>query len=624
MCGIAGFFDPLNPDCHPTISSMVASLSHRGPDSQGVWHSNTDSLALGHARLALLDLSHLSNQPFTTTYSNSILTYNGEIYNHLDLRYHVQNADPSVEFLTNSDTESLYYALELLGIDKTLQIANGMFAFAYWSPNSHTLYLARDIFGEKPLYYHHRGSRFVFASELKSLFKYPSILKKINPTQLSYLFSHGFSQPSSSIYTSISKLPPGAYLTYSPRSTSAVLTDYRASTFPPAAREKHSSQLKPDRLSDTSDSIHRLLIKSVSSKLVADVPVGVFLSSGIDSSLVASIAANVSTSTLSTFSVSFSDSISGEALQASRIAQYLNTDHHTIYVTPESCLSTIQRLPLLLDEPFLDFSSIPTFLISEYASSHVKAVLGGDGADECFGGYRRYQRFSSLMKFWSLAGPFRSTLANFTDIPSTKISKLIRFLASPSAYSAYANFFTSSCQSLLAPQFRTSSMQYTPERECIFPLTRPYSVAMSHDIEHYLPNDILTKVDMMSMSSSLELRSPFLDPELIQFLRLSSKYSSPSDILKTPLRQILNQYLPKSLISTRKTGFSPPFHQWFNTPDYRSFFLDYLTPARVSSVPFLDHKHTIRLLVQYSLGYQANPSLIFFLYQVVKLYDSLL
>lgn len=600
------------------IKAMIAPLHHRGPDDEGVWLNEVAGVALGHKRLSILDLSPAGHQPMISGSQQHVLVFNGEIYNHLDLRKQLPYgwersavSQKSGGWRGRSDTETLLAGFEVWGIEETIRRTVGMFALAVWERDSRTLTLARDRLGEKPLYYGWQGLTFLFGSELKALRAHPKFRSEIDRNALTLLLRHSYIPAPYSIYQGIHKLPPGSWLRVHAGEHEVQPVQYWS------AREcAESGQREQYAGNDTQalDDLDALTRQSVAAQMVADVPLGAFLSGGVDSSTVAALMQQLSSRPVKTFTIGFREDTYNEAKHARAVARHLGTDHTELYVTPEEAMAVIPRLPQLYDEPFADSSQIPTFLVSQLARSRVTVSLSGDGGDELFGGYNRYHWATNMWRRlgW-LPRPMRSALASvLTALPPTawdatfehlgflvparlrysepgvKLHKLAEALAvrtPEDIYWALVSHWKRPTD--LVPGTREPSTVLTERR--IWPEVGDIEHRMMYfDTVSYLPDDILVKVDRAAMGVSLETRVPFLDHRLVEFAwRLPLKLKVRGGVTKWLLRQVLYRYVPRELIERPKVGFGIPIDSWLRGP-LKKWAEGLLNPARLGREGFFD------------------------------------
>jgi asparagine synthase (glutamine-hydrolysing) len=589
MCGLAGFvsfdarFAPSELAAH--IATMTESLAHRGPDSNGTWVDAAAGVALGHTRLAVIDLSAGGHQPMISADGRYVIIYNGESYNHAELRRML--ADRRVRFRGHSDTEVILEACAAWGVDETVKRIVGMFAFVLWDRRDRTVTLARDRFGVKPLYWGNRQGRFVFASELKALRALPGwTVALCRPALVAYL-RLGYVPAPLSIYEGILKLQPGCVLTLrigdEPR-----ITRYWDTVA--EVRQATSNGLVPHERA-ASDELEALLRDSVRRRMIADVSLGSFLSGGIDSSLVTALMQAESTRPVKTFSIGFHDRGIDEAREAKAVARHLGTDHTELYVEPAHAMATVPQLPEWFDEPFADPSQIPTYLLSELTRRHVTVALTGDGGDELFMGYDRYRRLPRLWNLLRLMNePMRrpaTTLVRagaallgqfaFANPALAGSARLARtadlmhrvgdFLPASSPDTLYWLHHSrwEEPDELLGGGTSGGSLGWTGS--CGVPLTDFAERMQLYDTLWYLPDDILTKVDRASMAVALEARVPLLDHRLAQFAwRLPRQLREQRGRGKWLLRRVLHRFVPPALVERPKRGFWMPIGHWLRGP----------------------------------------------------------
>jgi asparagine synthase (glutamine-hydrolysing) len=593
MCGITGFIDlSTNADemsLRQTIARMMEPIRHRGPDDGGEWVDARCGIALGFRRLAILDLSPTGHQPMASADDRYVIIFNGEIYNFNQLRDELASLGHS--FRGHSDTEILLAAFSQWGIEESIKRANGMYAFALWDRQKRQLTLTRDRLGIKPLYYGWVGNAFVFGSELKALKAFPGFHAQIDRDALALFSRFNYIPAPYTIYTGICKLLPGTFIT---------LQENRIGEMPSpvsywSAWEKAQAGLAHPFEGSDQEAISELdgiLRESVRERMIADVPLGAFLSGGVDSSTIVALMQVQSQRPVKTFTIGFGESDYNEAEYAKEVARHLGTDHMELYVTPREAQQVIPRLPALFDEPFADSSQIPTFLISELTRRYVTVSLSGDGGDELFGGYNRY---SWVEKIWKTAGWIPRSIRTFGAtalrsmpagtwnalfsgravptrwrIPEAgeKIRKIAEILPLDGPEAIYLD---------LVSQWQDPSSIVLDGREPATILADPgiraqfssrTSWMMFIDLVTYLPDDILAKVDRASMGVSLEARVPYLDDHrVMEFAwRLPLGMKIRDGMGKWVLRQVLYQYVPSRLIERPKKGFSVPIDSWLRGP----------------------------------------------------------
>jgi asparagine synthase (glutamine-hydrolysing) len=586
MCGIAGLLDlkrQFGPDALRSVAArMAASLLHRGPDDQGVWIDAEAGVAFGHTRLAIIDLSPAGAQPMVSSCGRFVLSYNGEIYNAPELRAELEAAGR--KFRGHSDTEVMVEGFAVWGVRQTVERLIGMFAFAAWDRSTRTLTLARDRLGIKPLYWGYTNDCLVFASELKTLKAVPSWQGAIDRDALAAFLRYGYVPAPMSIYRGIKKLAPGKLLEC--RDDGEIKETAYWSLSDVAARGQ-ASQL------DVSDAeaekiLQALLSDAVRRRMVADVPLGMFLSGGIDSSTIAALMQASSARPIRTFSIGFHEPAYDEAAHAREVATHLGTEHTELYVTPAEAQAVIPKLQDIYDEPFADSSQIPTYLVSEMTRRHVTVALSGDGGDEVFAGYNRYGQGLAVTKMIrTLPRPLRQAMAEamtavtpgtwdyaFLAVPSRmrprlvgeKIHKLANVLLEDSAgfHRRLATQWSETSPLVAGAAESDESLYASAVRERF---SDDVAWMQYIDTLTYLPDDILTKVDRASMAVALEVRVPLLDHRVVELSwRLPQHLKLRGGVGKWILRQIAYKYVPKRLLERPKMGFAVPIDQWLRGP----------------------------------------------------------
>jgi asparagine synthase (glutamine-hydrolysing) len=606
MCGFTGYFSPIRLDqsqsSQQIIQNMTNCIVHRGPDSEGFWSDSLERIVMGFRRLAILDISENGNQPMISNSGQHVIVFNGEIYNHLELRKAMQIEKPSINWLSSSDTETLLAGFDLWGIEKTIQNSTGMFSFAVWCNKDKVLTLGRDRLGEKPLYYGWQGKKgkrvFLFGSELKSFHKHPEFLKEINRDAVSTFLRYSYIPAPASIYNDIYKLLPGHLLRVSLEHQEPIITEYWSAS--KIAKQDMSLSFSSDL--EATNALDLILQKSVKQQMISDVPLGGFLSGGIDSSLIASLMQSQSMEKIKTFTIGFNQKEFNEAHHAKAVARHLQTDHSELYIDSKDLLSVIPNLSHIYDEPFGDSSQIPTYLISKFARQNVTVALSGDGGDELFGGYNRYQitnqywrilkniplSLRKLMSLGLLSLPpkkierFHALLSNQNNYSNLadKVYKGANVLASKDIYSLYKGLVSAypDPDSIVINGFESNKL-FSSNQEKL-KNSNDLSFMMLMDLLTYLPDDILTKVDRAAMGVSLETRVPMLDHNVVEFaLRLPQKYKLRNNQTKWLLREVLYRNVPQELIERPKAGFAIPIGLWLRTnlKDWADDLLDEVT-----------------------------------------------
>ena len=594
MCGISGIIKQNNTntfDLESEIVKMSQSLRHRGPDNSGTWIDNNNGVALGHQRLSILDLSAAGNQPMQLQNKNLVLSFNGEIYNHLEIRKKLENeARSNFQWKSHSDTETLLRAFDTWGTSETLKICSGMFSIALWNKTTKILTLARDRLGEKPLYYGWVNNDFIFASEIKAIKTNKNFKNSICKNSLDHFLKVNYVPAPFSIYKNIFKLESGTYIEIN-KSTKNV-GQIKKKIF-----WSLESSIKNNKLSTIRDEsyiikkLEKKLIKSVKSQMLSDVPLGGFLSGGVDSSLITALMQNENNQSIKTFTIGFQDKQFDESIYAKKISNYLGTDHNEIIISDKDCRDVIPLLPKIYDEPFADSSQIPTYLICKVAKQNVTVALSGDGGDEIFGGYNRYTwgpriwekisilPFSLRKKLGELSLKLSERNLDiifnlFVNRGGYKIHKIGKALINSTNIDNFMQNMTLEWKeenSLILDHknnlFENSYIFQNKINDLNFTFDDPISKMIYLDTVTYLQDDILCKLDRAAMSNSLETRLPFLDKEVIEFAnKIPIDIKIKNGIGKWPLKQILSKYIPKDLIDRPKTGFSIPLGKWLKGP----------------------------------------------------------
>jgi asparagine synthase (glutamine-hydrolysing) len=581
MCGIAGFWSIGRTAPVPIVRDMVTALHHRGPDSQGSWASPDGQLAFGHARLAIVDLSEQGRQPMVSHSGRYVIVFNGEIYNHGDIRLAL---GPNVAWRGHSDTETMLEAIEQWGLEKVLAAAVGMFAFALWNRDEGWVAFARDRMGEKPLYIGQGPEGLGFASETKALRCVPGLDFALDADALRGFVRFGFIGGQRSAYVGIRKLPPGHLLVLHTPNDASVSRPYW--TLPDPAQDQTPAGGKALADGEILETLDSLLRRSVTQQMLADVPLGAFLSGGIDSSLIVALMQKASPQPVRTFSMGFGSDRDDELSSARSTARQLGTQHTELIVTPSDVLDVIPQLAAIYDEPFADSSQVPTVMLSRLTRQHVTVALSGDAGDELFGGYNRYLSaafFERRLRAWpaglrqraggllrrvpvgpvdALAGLARA--AGYRRLPpmlGEKLARIGQFMAADSGAEAYLGTVS---QWIDGAPVRGAAPG--PELRDLPGMSLPQRM-MWWDMQTYLTDDILVKVDRAAMSTSLETRVPFLDHRIVEFaLSLPVGMKIRGGQSKWPLRQLLAKELPGVDFDRPKQGFSVPLDAWLRGP----------------------------------------------------------
>lgn len=581
MCGIVGYWDKRGAS-ERIAENMARKILHRGPDDAGTWLNNDGNLVLGHQRLSIIDLSQAGHQPMISPCGNYSLVYNGEIYNHIDLRAELEEGGGNFDWVGQSDTETLLCALRHWGIIKTLKKLNGMFAFALWDQKKQALYLARDRMGEKPIYYGYSNGCFMFGSELKCLSSHPNWKGGIDRDALALFMQYSYIPTPYCIYKGINKLPPAHYITIkdSGRFVSKPECYWDIKNI-----AKEGENEKERNVEEYIDELDTLLRDAVFSRMLSDVPLGAFLSGGIDSSTVVALMQSQSQNKVKTFTLGYYEKGYNEADHAKTVAEYLGTKHSELLVTPADVMAVIPNLPVVWDEPFSDSSQIPTYLISKLAREYVTVSLSGDGGDELFCGYNRYNHGYQVWKFLRLLPKSaRKLVSNFLNaVPGRKLEHLIHLLPKRFHLPHFAGQLEKLADVVLEEKGESyyyrlvshlseqdnlikgkeNSFSFANNMNPLPELSDLRAYMMLLDSMTYLPDDILTKIDRASMAVSMEARVPFLDHRVVEFswrIPMNFKYRNRQG--KWLLRQVLHRYVPRKLIERPKMGFGVPIEHW--------------------------------------------------------------
>lgn len=573
MCGIVGFIQSeiftSSEDTQECLQSMTDSIIYRGPDSEGRWYDVDDQIALGHRRLAILDLSESGHQPMLSDDERYVIAFNGEIYNHLEIRQEIESAIPTIIWKGHSDTETLLKAIQFFGWEETLQKLVGMFAIALWDQQEKELTLARDRMGEKPLYWGWSGETLLFGSELKALKVHPAFDAEISRDALALLLRYNYIPAPYSIYRGIEKLLPGHFIKIK-------IGQSRADVFPISywslkeTVEKGVSAPFSGSDAEAVNLLEHTIKQSLVGQIAADVPLGAFLSGGVDSSTIVALMQAEVKQPIKTFAIGFDEPGYNEAEYAKAVAEHLGTEHTEFYVTAKDALEVVPLLSTIFCEPFADSSQIPTYLVSKMAKQHVTVALSGDAGDELFGGYNTYQLLSKIWKIISpLPAPVRrlaSKLLSGLPMPE-KLVKLVEVLPVKDRaefYNLAVSHWKNSEQLVIGakkvPTALTDKSQWSN-------VDSFEEWMMSIDARQYMVDDILVKVDRAAMANSLEVRVPMLDHRVVELawqLPLDMKVRDKSG--KWVLREVLYKYVPKELIERPKKGFSIPIAQWLRGP----------------------------------------------------------
>ena len=623
MCGIAGYFtvnnERNNGEMAAIANGMANAIEHRGPDSSGVWVSEQVGLALAHRRLSIIDLSTNGNQPMCSENGQYVIVFNGEIYNHRELRQELLSCGKT--FRGHSDTEVILAGCEEWGVEQTIKKCVGMFAIALWEVKGKNIYLIRDRIGEKPLYYGWQKGTFMFASELKAMRRHPDFQGDIDRNSLSLYFRHRYIPGPYSTYKDVYKLEPGMILKI------AVSKTFRNGNAEGCEKLRYWSLSevvveaefrKYGGAVEAVNKLEDLLVKSIEGQMIADVPLGAFLSGGIDSSTIVALMQRLSSKPIRTFCIGFEEQDYNEAVYAKKIARYLGCEHTELYVTPQQLMDVIPNMPRLYDEPFADGSQIPTFLVSRLARQHVTVSLSGDAGDELFYGYSAY---SLLFKRWNIARRINIgnklardvilKLARWVCNASRKQLGVVRsLLASETYIDVYRSMISLNhdpCELVLnshEPATVFSNSDLWPK------MSGKENIIMALDALSYLPDDILVKLDRAAMACSLETRIPLLDHRIVEFaFRLPFDIKFREGMTKWPLRKILYKYVPPDLVERPKKGFGIPVGKWLRN-ELRGWTYDSLDKRTIKEDGVLNADVVQQYLSEHMHGQQDHSEVI--------------
>lgn len=600
MCGISGIVSKILVEPE-TIHNMNRALQHRGPDAQGSFRNEGGTVALGHTRLSIIDISEMGNQPMYSPDGRFAVVFNGEIYNFKMLKKEFELDDPQVKFATGSDTEIILHAFKKWGVDMAYRL-EGMFAIALYDKALDKLYLFRDRVGKKPLFYFWDHQHFIFASEIKGLLQHPSVrANKDIDIQAIHDFLHlGYIPGPKTIYRSIRKFPAGSIGEVS-RDLSVMIKPFWK------ASEKISQNPKTTQIEELKKVLHNKLHHAVEKRLVSDVPLGAFLSGGTDSSLVTAIASSYTPLPIKTFSIGFKESKFDEHRFAAQVAAQLKTDHHEFILSEQEAANTLETYLDQMDEPFADTSTIPTMLVAQMARKEVKVALTGDGGDELFLGYGTYTWANRLSNpFFKMVQPFMSF--GFKSIYGTRYKRISLMLERIKRQNVRSHIFSQEQYFFSDTEIQTQLVKNVLSYESFtyhdplntFHLSEGEKQAL-FDLKYYLRDDLLVKIDRASMFHSLECRCPLLDHDIIEFaLNAPVEIKRNRGINKWILKELLKNYLPKNLVDRPKWGFGIPLAIWMKTE--LNFLLDYLTKEKLEKTGLFKVAFVTNLVHRFNNG----------------------
>lgn len=619
MCGINGIVLKLPQDVGGRLKKMNNAILHRGPDRQGVWQNEENTLGLSHVRLSILDLSDTGNQPMVSSSGRYVIVFNGEIYNYLSLKSDLDK-EKLINWRGKSDTEVLLESIEHWGLHQTVSKCIGMFAFGLYDKKERRLYLVRDRMGEKPLYYGWVKNNFVFSSELSAISSLPEFDNEVSRNSLGLYLQYSSVPEPYSIYENIYKLKSGCVLTFDTISHTCSIEKYwDLNDF--LIKEKYSSTKEAVAQLDS------LINDSVSMQMQADVPAGAFLSGGIDSSTIAAIMQTLSSTKIDTFCIGFHNNAYNEADYARRVAHHIGSNHHELYVGEKDLLDVVPRLSSIYSEPFSESSQIPTYLVAKLAKQTVNVSLSGDAGDELFCGYWRYHFVNSLsQKFKKIPYPLRTATSSlFSQVPYGLWQAILFPLSQrKGAYGAKINYpdkvlkflpllNLTSEEELYHRGFMTHNFEVNnliqgfEEPDTIFTQQSPdfnnfYEKMMYYDLKGYLPNNNLTKVDRASMAVSLESRVPLLDHRIVSFaLSLPLEYKIRDKQDKWILKQVLYKYVPEDFFNRPKKGFSVPLSDWLKGP-LKDWAFDLLDEKLIKETGFFNYDKVNKYWLEHQSG----------------------
>lgn len=635
MCGFVGFIDLKKSTrverLNNLINLMTDRIIWRGPDSKGIWSNAKNGIALGHRRLSVIDLSNHGHQPMLSNCGSYVLAYNGEVYNFIEIRHKLRKE--GVKFKSESDTEVVLEACLNWGVQRALRQFNGMFSFAFWDIKNERLTLARDRLGIKPLYWGKCSETIFFGSQPSTFEKHPNWNGEINKSSVASFLRHNYVPSPNSIYSNVQKLMPGHFLEIQKGKVISNQSYWHLDIL--SQKSNASSNISEN---EALEQFSVLLSNSIKSQMVADVPLGAFLSGGIDSSLVVALMQEHSANKIKTFSVGFENKNYDESDFAQQVAENLKTDHHKLTLNSKTAFECIEKIPEWFDEPFADSSQIPTYFVSKMARKEVTVVLSGDGGDELFAGYNRYFWANKIWKNiryipyatrnlsaqlikslphdqWDALGQFASKFVEIKQL-GNKAHKAADILSLRSSDEIYLNLISQwkDPSSVMLDGFEHySQIRYFSDQ---IPNSTLMTKMQYLDLKTYLPDDILTKVDRSSMAVSLEARVPLLDHKLVEFaFSLPEKMRIKNGQSKWILRKVLSDYLPKELIDRPKMGFGIPLGDWLRS-DFRDWAEDLLDKRKLDEGGYFSSEKVRQIWSEHvkntgDFHYQLWPILMF-------------
>lgn len=642
MCGISGYIQSPNLSIDVTYLEAGNLMRHRGPDNFNFWRSEDSKVGLQHYRLSIIDLSNFGSQPMLSSDNRYVIVFNGEIYNHLDIRFELKQLNKNISWRGHSDTETLIECISKMGLENTLQKIVGMFSFALYDINETSLYLVRDRAGEKPLYYNKNSNSLIFGSEI-NVFKDLNKKSNINVNSVACLMNKGYISGKHSVFNNIDKVEPGTFIKFKINKNQDI-TSEEIAYWSWYNLKKESSNVTLSK-QDYVSGLQKVLEKSVEQQMISDVSIGALLSGGVDSSLVVSLMCKMKTSKIKTFTIGFGGASSDEAPYAKKIADFLGTDHTEYYISESNIIDTIPKICDAYTEPFADSSQLPTLLVMRLAKSDVTVALSGDGGDELFGGYERYTQIDKLSKLTrsfpflnkSIFGNILRTISidSYNSIGrgvlknekflGDKIYRVAELLKQKKLFDLYNKFNSLWNTDELMIDSNTTNQS---DIICISKLMSSINLEtqeklMLYDSITYLPDDLLVKVDRASMYYSLETRAPFLDHRVIEYAwSIPHKYKISNGNHKVILKDVLSNYLPRDLFERPKQGFGLPISNWLKV-QLRPWAEDLLSEAEISKSGFFNPKIIKRVWNEYLQGERNHQQRIWTYLMFQSWYNSI-
>lgn len=606
MCGIVGFIGKnKNID---TLNDMLEIQSYRGPDDSGVYFDEKSGVHLGHNRLSIQDLTSHGHQPFISDCGNYIIVFNGEVYNFKNIKIELEKL--GYKFISNSDTEVILYSYKQWGID-CIDKFIGMFAFAILDKVEDKLFLVRDRAGVKPLYYYKVGNQFMFSSEIKSFHKHPIFRKEQNLSVLPYFFQFGYIPAPYTIFKNCFKLEAGHYLELKIDNLEFEITKYWD------VNDFYLQEKFTKSENEILEDIEKIVYNAIDLRMVSDVPVGVFLSGGYDSSLVASILAKKQGKKINTFTIGFDDEKYNEAEHAKTIAEYLGTNHTEYYMKNSDMLDLVEKLPFYYDEPFGDSSALPTMIVSKLARQNVTVALSADGGDELFWGYNNYFRMAKVRKLYDLPKFIRSSASFLLNKSSNyrfkKIADGLNIDNLEELFLYSGRLFD------FEKLFNQKNILCQDEYKKYLYSQKDFFERMSdYDIKTYMNGDIFTKVDRATMAYSLEARTPFVDYRVVEFSqKIPFKYKYENGSGKNILKDILYDYLPREIFDRPKSGFTVPLKNWFRN-ELKDYVYETLSEKNLQKIDDIDISYAKQMIENHMNGKENNYHQIWTLISYIK------